>query len=1819
MSEYRLAIVIDANGRPAIEAINKVTGASRGLEGAQRGAAAGSERLSQASKRTEGELQSLGNTARRVQGFLAAVFGAAVVREVVQTTLQIDGMKRTLEGVLGSGQAAAAGIAFIRAEADRLGVAFAPALDNYTKLSAAARGTPLAGNVNELTSAVLTAGRAYNLTSEQIGGALTALEQMISKGTVSSEELRGQLGERIPGAVGIAAKAMGVTTAELSKMLEKGEVVAGDFLPKFAAELERATAGAAGLNAAGPSAELARIGNELQEIAADVGGGIFDGLGDSLVDLREALRSINAAEIGRGIGEALGAIARNADVAAVAMVAFAAPSAIGAAITGLRTLGIIARPLPAAVAAAGAAFVALNAPVVGSTAAITAWQGAAARAALVGRGLFALIGGWPGLLALAAVGIYEMSTAQTAAERTADALRQSVEQLNAATSDQQPAFERATRAKLEDARAALEAAKANMALYKAQLLAAQTNTGSSQGSLAIRAGDTYEASRGIERSQREMSALTEQINGAEAALDRIDGKVGKFWKSFNGAISVNALLKSLGVELEKTGRVAGETAEETQKYIDSLREQRATLGLSRADQVRWEAAQRASKAATQELSSEILREAEALARKIEETEAATEAEREAERAAEDLARANARLAQEVARLADPLRNVSEAFRNFARLEQDLARTLMTPAQRLRAQLQEDLQAIEEFFAAAFAAGPLPSDQARAIEDRVRQATENAHAAYQQGLDELEAESQRFWEGMGGAMGDAFGDTAAQVLFHFDDIDSAMQDLGRSLLQIAERTVAQLISEFARLSVINPMLNSLLGTSLPTGGSMLGNMFSGQGGGLLGGLFNGSGGGIGSIARSIGGLFGFGGSAAGGLFGGAMFGGAGIAGAGANLGAVGLGMGPILGTSQSGLVGLGGSVGTVGGASSGSMLAAAGPWAALAAAVVGNYQLMQSGWGATGGSLTLPNGVRINGGGSGSARGLDNLARMHFGLFGANNTIAGILSGSAIHNRLFGRKAPQLTNSSVTMSLGPDGPGGSETYRTLERGGVFRSDRRRTHRFGLGEEAQEAVESLFSDVQSVMTESARALRGTAPEMINASLRTVQEYDSKGKVKSTQYFVDVLGRSWEEATAEAATSRITAEAMIATIDSILGTTVEAAGDAIGQAGSEALERGAAQVAAGGAGADAFDALVKTVGGTIGEASAIAERWRDDAAMLLEGAGFLLAAATDMRAGTALIADGSLTEITELVESLQYEGETLIQAYTRLQASTQLYLGALGVMDGALQASTAEVVAFAAGAVEAMGGLDAAAEQLNVILTTFFTDAERAAFRLQEAQARVNQAAADLGAGAEGVTFENYRQRFEAARQAGLTPEQFAQWVRLGVALAQASAAAQDLADANAELGNATGDAADAVTTGAIDMTEAANRALEAFEGLREFTANLGAEITAFGREGMNEFVAGVEDVQTWIQRSTDEANQLARAAGFQAASEETLTQIRLLGTARIGQAITALEAQTADLIESLYAAGEAIADVDINRATGALAFAHQLANGFQETADSLDPQRYQQALQIAQNLFNLGWATGDDPLNIAERLGLPFDRFVADLGVDLRALSDVANFDGLVQAARALGVELPELATRLGVSVGRLSDASSLLNDGFERALSGLTQSQREPIEALLRRLETAPESERAGITSQIATLVNALPSELRAQLAPFLDDVDLTPPEVEQINATDRVTTAVNAGNSLLGQILAAIERNRPPEKPITTTVRTTLPGEKSASDGGSDLRPVALAIETAGSRQVSELQAIARGVRAVEGAVLRSNQLLSDMANETRREAERLSTKGMAA
>lgn len=66
--------------------------------------------------------------------------------------------------------------------------------------------------------------RVANLSAQAQTGIFLALEQMVSKGVVSMEELRRQLGEYLPGAVNIAAQSMGMATDEFISQVTKGQI-----------------------------------------------------------------------------------------------------------------------------------------------------------------------------------------------------------------------------------------------------------------------------------------------------------------------------------------------------------------------------------------------------------------------------------------------------------------------------------------------------------------------------------------------------------------------------------------------------------------------------------------------------------------------------------------------------------------------------------------------------------------------------------------------------------------------------------------------------------------------------------------------------------------------------------------------------------------------------------------------------------------------------------------------------------------------------------------------------------------------------------------------------------------------------------------------------------------------------------------------------------------------------------------------------------------------------------------------------------------------------------------------------------------------------------------------------------------------------------------------------------------------------------------------------------------------------------------------------------------------------------------------------------
>jgi tape measure domain-containing protein len=141
----------------------------------------------------------------------------------------------------------------------------------FTKLTASVKGA--GGSVADAEKAFLGVAAGIRGTGgglQDLDSALTATSQVFSKGKVSAEELRQQIGERLPGAFTLFAESMGMTPQELDKALEKGQVSLQDF-QGFAEKLFADYGEAAKVIASGPEAAGDRLQTALSRLSESVG------------------------------------------------------------------------------------------------------------------------------------------------------------------------------------------------------------------------------------------------------------------------------------------------------------------------------------------------------------------------------------------------------------------------------------------------------------------------------------------------------------------------------------------------------------------------------------------------------------------------------------------------------------------------------------------------------------------------------------------------------------------------------------------------------------------------------------------------------------------------------------------------------------------------------------------------------------------------------------------------------------------------------------------------------------------------------------------------------------------------------------------------------------------------------------------------------------------------------------------------------------------------------------------------------------------------------------------------------------------------------------------------------------------------------------------------------------------------------------------------------------------------------------------------------------------------------------------------------------
>lgn len=195
--------------------------------------------------------QEFGFAAKQVllfgTAYKALAFLQSFPSQVGDAVGALQSFRNTLNAISPTAQEAATSSAFILNIVDKYNVPLQSARDGFTKLYASMAPTGFSGNeIRDLFTGISQAAATFGMSSDKVDRVTYAFAQMASKGQVMSEELKGQLGDVLPGAMGIFAKAAGFKGADaiqkFGKALEDGAFKGKpmrDLLKNVTVELKR--------------------------------------------------------------------------------------------------------------------------------------------------------------------------------------------------------------------------------------------------------------------------------------------------------------------------------------------------------------------------------------------------------------------------------------------------------------------------------------------------------------------------------------------------------------------------------------------------------------------------------------------------------------------------------------------------------------------------------------------------------------------------------------------------------------------------------------------------------------------------------------------------------------------------------------------------------------------------------------------------------------------------------------------------------------------------------------------------------------------------------------------------------------------------------------------------------------------------------------------------------------------------------------------------------------------------------------------------------------------------------------------------------------------------------------------------------------------------------------------------------------------------------------------------------------------------------------------------------------------------------------------
>jgi tape measure domain-containing protein len=314
MDDLRQQIFVDVDGTKANEAFKNIASSAQKADKAI-------DDLGKTVDRAEGKLKNGGDAAEKatskfndlqqslfgVRGKAAFIWDLAIdgfrtavgfAEQFIERTSAVQRTMSLLATIPGGGSSQDQ-FTYLTQVANNYGLSLRAIQDDYAKLNLAAQNTTMTSDqVRRVFEQVSMATRTLHLNAQQTQLTFLAVEQMLSKGKISMEELRKQFAERIPGAMQALARELGVTYPVLEKFITKMGAASDKIVPELGNAIQRLYQSAIPNAAAALDAEKNRLETSVAVFFKNVvEAGGTEGMSRLLRSINDLMQTDNVAAV----------------------------------------------------------------------------------------------------------------------------------------------------------------------------------------------------------------------------------------------------------------------------------------------------------------------------------------------------------------------------------------------------------------------------------------------------------------------------------------------------------------------------------------------------------------------------------------------------------------------------------------------------------------------------------------------------------------------------------------------------------------------------------------------------------------------------------------------------------------------------------------------------------------------------------------------------------------------------------------------------------------------------------------------------------------------------------------------------------------------------------------------------------------------------------------------------------------------------------------------------------------------------------------------------------------------------------------------------------------------------------------------------------------------------------------------------------------------------------------------------------------------------------------------------------------------------------